>query len=98
MKKITKATIKSFVKKNFDNLYIRNVSKFDGMVDMVVTNRNAEFRKAVPANNNDNKYNLGIDGIYLVNGRNCFVAIEDETYIGYNVYNCCGEFNIAIKK
>lgn len=98
MAKITRATIKSFVKKNFDNLFIENVSDFDGMVDMVVRHNDSKFRKASPSKNNNEQYDLGIDGIYMLPDRNLFKAFEDETYIGYNVYNCCGEFNIVVKK
>lgn len=35
MSKITKATVKSFIKKNEGNLYIRVKSSFDGMTDCV---------------------------------------------------------------
>ena len=35
MKKITRTTIKSFIKKNFDDLYISTRSRFNGMIDCV---------------------------------------------------------------
>lgn len=41
-KKITRATIKSFVKKNKDQLYISNKSDFDGMVDGVTECHNQD--------------------------------------------------------
>ena len=96
-KKITRATIKSFVKKNFNNLYIKNLTEFDGMQDMTVANKNAEFRKAVPTQRDFN-YTLGVDGAYVLPNRNLFDPFENENYVGYNVWNCCGEFVIAIKK
>jgi hypothetical protein len=34
-KRITLATVKSFIKKNIDNLYINKKSSFDGMTDCV---------------------------------------------------------------
>lgn len=33
MAKITRSTIKSFIKNNFNNLYIKTKSRFDGMSD-----------------------------------------------------------------
>lgn len=33
MSKITRSTIKSFIKNNFNNLYIKTKSRFDGMSD-----------------------------------------------------------------
>ena len=45
MSKITKATIKSFIKKNFDDLYISTRSRFNGMIDCVDACQDQSFRK-----------------------------------------------------
>jgi hypothetical protein len=98
MAKITKATVKSFIKKNTGNLYVRNDSQFDGMTDCVEFNRNAQFR---PASSTTRfvENTLGVDGVYVVGGsRNSFRPYEDSEYTGIEYYNCCGGGVIAIKK
>jgi len=92
MRKPTLATLKSFIKRNDKNLYIKVKSSFDGMVDCVMPVED-EFRK-VESINMENKYTLGIQGAWLVGGsRNYIKAIED----GYEVYNCCGTWQIITK-
>lgn len=96
-KRITLATIKSFIKKS-ENLHIKCESSFDGMVDCVIDNPNQVFRKAVPA---DKAFpnNLGIAGAWFVFGsRDYFSHYEDQYFVGYSVYNCCGSFIIANAK
>jgi hypothetical protein len=97
-KKITLATIKSFIRKNEGNIFIYAKSTFDGMVDCVMPTGNKEF---VPAKKTDShiQYTFGIEDAWFV-GRSAdmFRPYEDSKYIGYNIYNCCGEFNLAIKK
>lgn len=97
MKKITLATIKSFIAKN-PELFIRVNSKFDGMIDCVATNPNAAFNPALPAERPcDN--NLGIQGAWFVlSSRDWFQPFETETLKGYEISNCCGSFALAIKK
>jgi len=123
MKKITKTTFKSFLKKNAGNLFIQFISDFDGMSDCV------EFipsnqRKFVPLQFNqpsDSDYRYGVErgrtreevehgvlndentlgysGVWLVNNsRDSFRAFDDGEYEGINVYNCCGQFTVAIAK
>ena len=45
MKKITRTTIKSFIKKNFDDLYISTRSRFNGMIDCVDACADQSFYK-----------------------------------------------------
>ena len=96
-KKITKATFKSFIKKHQDKLMIKVSSKFDGMIDGC-ERLNGGFTKALPADRVfDN--NLGIQGVWLVQGsRDYFSAYSDDNFVGIRVYNCCGDFTIAIPK
>ena len=96
-KKITKATFKSFIKKNQDKLMIKVSSKFDGMIDGTVRLEGG-FSKTVPADHVfDN--NLGIQGVWLVHGsRDYFSAYSDDKFVGIRVYNCCGDFTIAIPR
>ena len=96
-KKITKATFKSFVKRNAENLHTNEKSSFDGMTDMCEA-RNGGFSKVtVDLEKLDGKRVL--DGVYLVGRSNDYFTIyEDETYYGIEVYNCCGTSIVAVKK
>ena len=96
-KKITKATFKSFVKKNRDNLLVMVKGSFDGMIDGFSYNRDAGFQAARDTNMIENT--LGIAGVWLVNGGNdYFSAYEDENYVGIKLYNCCTSMIVAIEK
>lgn len=42
---------------------------------------------------------LGYQGIWLVgSSRDHFSPYEDENFTGFEVYNCCGSFVVAVKK
>lgn len=102
-KKITKATFKSFVKRNRASLLIKTKSSFDGMCDGVREVEDNGFSKALDKDNGwsrdtwkDN--NLGIHGIWLVgSSRDYFSSYADGTYSGIEVYNCCGSYIVAVK-
>ena len=95
--KTTKATVKSFIKKNFDNLYIKNKSSFDGMVDCVMP-INGNFRKAERSENHETN-TLGISGAWFVgSSRDYFSPYKEEGFEGIKVYNSCGSFVLAIKQ
>ena len=96
-KKLTRASFKSFVNKNRENLYFRMNSRFDGMTDCIQTAEKKEFVKTVEAD--ENKYNLGVNGVWLVgSGRDYFSEFDNEEYTGFFVSNCCGSFILATKK
>lgn len=97
MKKITLATIKSFIKREFKNgnLYIKQNSTFDGMVDCVIPVQSS-FKKVIEIDF-ENKYSLGIKGFWLVNqSHDYFTRWSDDNFIGYEVSNCCGISIIAM--
>jgi hypothetical protein len=97
MSKITLATLKSFIKKNAENLYIREKSSFDGMVDGVVA-CDRHLSKAIHTGDYE-KHNLGYKGIWLVGGsRNFFSTYQDNDFTGIEVSNCCGSFIVGVKK
>jgi len=97
MKKITLATIKSFVRKNRESIYIRVRSDFNGMSDMVERNRNAQFKKAVMGEISD--HDLGIEGAWFVlQSRDIFSTFDNGEFAGYHVYNCCGSFDLVVPK
>ena len=90
-KKITLATLKSFINKA-NNLYVETHSDFDGMSDCVMP-CNTGLKKI---EKNDA---IGFKGVYLVGGsRNSFQYVETETHYGINVYNCCGSSTIYTDK
>jgi len=98
MAKVTRATLKSFIKNNIDNLYIKVNSKFNGMVDCVMPVDEKEY--SVAKKTESSLYNtLGINGAWFVGGsRDYFTKIENESFEGYEVYNCVGSFELAVKK
>ena len=101
MKKVTLATIKSFMKRELKNknLHVKQLSTFDGMVDMVV-DRDNEFTKVeIKELDLEKKNDLGIRGVWFVNqSGDGFEDYADDNYIGYKIYNCCGSFIVAFKK
>jgi hypothetical protein len=91
--KITKTTIKSFVKKNFDKLHIKKLSSFDGMVDCVMPIEDT-FNKAQKSEHNLD-YTIGIKGAWFCGGES-YTPYNDNGFMGYRVYNVCGSFILAI--
>jgi hypothetical protein len=98
-KKITIATVKAFVRKAkaAGTLLVRCDSSFDGMSDCVERNSDAKF--FVPQEVGDHGNNLGLQGVYFVNGSgNWCKAYDDGTYAGFQVSNCCGSWVVATLK
>lgn len=94
MKKITLATIKSFINKTND-LYISTRSTFDGMQDCVTSTGKKEFVKA-ERTERFMENTCGIVGAWFVKGsRDYFVEYNDGKFAGFEVHNCCGKFIVA---
>ena len=92
MSKITKATFKSFIRKNKGELFISVRATFDGMVDCVTSAGDNTF-KLCTENNEFIKNQCGITGVWLVGGsRDYFNQYKDTIYEGIEVSNCCGSF------
>ncbi|TSD02697.1 MAG: hypothetical protein Athens071426_412 [Parcubacteria group bacterium Athens0714_26] len=97
MNKITLTTVKKFIKDN-DNIYLKVKSSFDGGIDCIAYEQNAEFKKAVLSEEHK-KNTLGIQGLWLVlSSRDYFTPYEDETFKGLEISNSCGNSIIAVKK
>ena len=96
--RITLATIKAFIRKNRENLYIDVKSTFDGMVDCVMPCGDGAFTKALTPDDGYNHQNkLGIQGAWFVlGGGDRFYPFEKDGFKGYEVYNCCGTFILAV--
>jgi len=91
-KKITLATLKSFIRKNADSLFCKTRSRFDGMTDSI--EQVEDFFGSVSA-----EKALGLQGVYIVGGsRDRFRHFEDESFVGIEVSNCCGRGILAVKK
>ena len=96
MSKITKSTIKSFIKKNISSLYIKVEAKFNGDCDCVIAT-DGGFSLAQKDESNAS-YMLGVKGAWFVgNSRDHFTAYDDGQFSGYEVYNSCGSFVLALK-
>lgn len=93
--KITKATFKSFIKKNKENLQVWIQAEFDEMTDCVQS-IGGSF-KAIQDTEEQVNHNLGIKGVWLVNGgRDYFKKFEENGMVGIEYFNCCGRGIVAI--
>ena len=95
-KKATVATVKSFIRKNRPGLLVKTTSTFDGMCDGVVRCENPGF---APAQDSDYpERTAGVQGVWLVGGgRDSIKPFNADGLEGYEVYNCCGSFSVAVK-
>ena len=97
-KRITIATVKSFIAKNRPNLLICQKSSYDSMEDGVRSTGNRDFSPALesdrPCSNN-----MGIHGAWFVMRSNdWFEAFSNDEVVGYEINNSCGTFILAIKR
>lgn len=97
--RITKTTFKSFIRKNADRLFIRNLSDFDPMVDGVRQCDDSGFRSVtIDAAKAGNSHTLGIAGVWLVGqSRDYFNSYSNDGFDGIEVYNSCGNFILAVQ-
>jgi len=83
-KKITMATLKSFIKKS-NELFVETVSSFDGMTDGISYNKKRSLIKVSKENA------IGHQGVWCVGGgRDSLEFVETDTHFGIEVYNSCG--------
>ena len=87
-KKITVATLKSFMRKNPDFVVFEKYS-FDGMID-----GNSSEQKGVKKWSFEQTVRNALVG----SSRNYLQFIESPGYYGINVYNCCGSWDILTKE
>lgn len=98
LKRITLATVKSFAKKYSNNLYVKELSNFNGMTDGIEVVK-GDFQKTTFNPDNNRFFKTGIKGFYTVgSGRDYFNVYEDESFIGIIVDNACGSAIVATKK
>ena len=86
-KKITLATVKSFMRKNAENLWAKTESSFDGMIDCVAAVK-GEWKRANPSELLEKL--VGSRG-----ARDFYRHYENGPWIGIEVSNCCGCWIVA---
>lgn len=96
-KRITKATLKAFIKKNIHNLWLEQSYSYDGRIDGISFN-DKSFKRVIIDPDNLNKPNLGVPGIWITDSDNLFTEYCTDRFYGIEVYNCCGCFTIAIER
>lgn len=95
--RISITTIKTFIKANSENLYIKTQSKFNGMIDGLEYVKDG-FEKAELCQDHI-EYTLGVKGAWFVgSSRDWKEPFENETMKGYRIVNCCGSFILATPK
>lgn len=96
MKRITKSTIKSFIRKNANDLFINVKSSFDGMTDCCESCAGG-FRR-IQEDSVHTDYTLGVKGAWFVgSSRDYFRPYSENGFTGYEVSNCCGRFILAVQ-
>ena len=96
-KKITLATVKSFIRKNSDKLFIKVRGKFDAMTDGMEFYQNAGFSQAEKTDSQID-HTMGVNGAWMVSGsRNYVDAYNEDGFTGYRISNCCALFILAVK-
>lgn len=95
--KITKATLKSFIKNNRENLFVLHKTDFDGMTDGLRQIKDVPHK--IEFTNEHTEHSLYIKGLWLVNrGRDYFSTYEDDMFKGIEVSNSCGCSVLAVIK
>jgi len=97
-KKITLATYKRFALRHQNELYVKNLSSFNGMIDMVDKVDNPRWQKT-KLSEDSRREDEFVKGAWTVgSSRDSFSLYEDDEYVGIEIYNCCGSDIVAIKK
>lgn len=95
-KKITRASLKAFIKRNKGNLYVNHKSTFDGMVDGCV-GLNKRWQKAKSTDKNL-EHSLGVEGLWLVgSSRDYFTLHNQDGFVGIAISNSCGYSIVGVK-
>lgn len=98
MSKVTRSTIRAFIKKNVGRLLIKCETSFDSTEDGVRACAVNGFTPVVVTGKLLSNTE-GIEGAWFVNGsRDYFNPFMKDGLMGYGVYNSCGSFTLAIKE
>ena len=94
MAKTTLATVKSFIRKNTEQLHIKKIKVHDSISLLYEAHPFAP----VVFNTHAYEHRLGIEGVWFTFGGNVCTPYEDGEYKGFDVHNSCGHFVIAVTK
>ena len=98
MKKPTIATVKSFIKKNRQNLYINVRSSFDAMVDSVIPQDEGFSKVSETGRESNAEHDFGIRCAWFVGNSRDYISVYDQDgFSGYRIVNSCGTFILAVK-
>jgi len=95
-KKITMATVKSFIRKNRYALRISSRTQFDGMCDGIMPTADQSFVRAYETDTHMDA-TLGVQGAWFTNSKNYLQRFEEAGMIGFRIQNCCGSFDLAVE-
>lgn len=99
-KKITLATVKKFIKENWDKLLINVKSSFDGMTDCVECLHEGFHKPKPDTDKHTQEHTLGIHGAWFVGQSRDYFRPYDNIggdMTGIEVSNSCGHFILAIR-
>lgn len=95
MKKITKTTLKAFIRQAGSRLYVKEISDFnpqtDGITYLEKGFTKAEVDQSCPT------YTLGICGVWVTSNTG-YRVWQDANFIGIYWYNCCGSGIVAVSR
>ena len=102
MTKITLTTIKKFIKENKNNIYIKNITHFNGMTDGIDNCENQNFYLSEQTEIKQKQYGrdntLGLKGAHFVfDSKDYFETFNENNFKGFKISNCIGHFVIATK-
>lgn len=97
MKKITKSTLKAFINKAFENLFVKVESDFDPYTDCLENIKKPWKKATIDNDSGSQKYTLGINDIWITSSTN-YRIYKDNTFIGIYWFNCCGSGMVAVKQ
>lgn len=94
-KNITAITVRSFVKRNEGKVFIKKTAEFDGMTDCIeqISDNWHEAEYCL-----DIRRGIGLQGVYIIDGRTYYYAYEDSEFVGYRYSNCVERGIIAVKR
>lgn len=95
MKKITRTTVKSFIRRHRNHLFVMSISYFDGQEDAHMEVDEPEFLP-VEVSDVNHPDTLGVDGVYF-RMKTSFKAYSADGFEGYVVSHSGAYFVLAVR-
>lgn len=96
MEKITRTTVKAFIRRHRDHLYIRVDSRIDSYDDCKRAISGASFKVATVSNLAD-ETTLGVEGAWFLGRGDLFESFKRDGYEGFEVFNSLCSFVLAVR-